>query len=69
LRAHEHLGPVGNLGRKRQSNVQFGTSLKILVENEVKTARGNVPGLSFLSVRYALSRDPNNYGYTGSDKS
>src|SRR5580700_2994691 len=58
-RAYKDFGPMGDFRRKSQGNVEFGAGLEILVENEVKATRGNVPGLALLAVWQTFRRNPN----------
>src|ERR1035438_554858 len=62
LGAHEDLGATGDLGRKGQGDVEFGARLKILIQDEVQTAGGDVAGLTFLGIGYAFGRDSNDHG-------
>jgi hypothetical protein len=67
-RADKDLRAVGNFRGERQRNVNFGPRLKILGDNKVKAARGNVPRLSFLRVRRArTSRSVASYGVPSSN--
>src|SRR4029077_15135726 len=61
LGTHKYVGTVGDLCRQGQSDIQFGTSIHILVDYEVQAPGRNVAGPAVLSPDNLLCGEANTY--------
>src|ERR1019366_991005 len=57
--ANENFGTPRDFRWKRQSNIQFSPCAEVLIDGEVKAARGNVTRLSVARGSVLIDRYPN----------